>query len=172
MLKGASSKIIIMSPYFLPGRAFRKQLRLATQRGVKVQLILAGMSDISLSKYGERYLYDWLMRYSIKIYEYQKSVLHGKIATCDGHWTTVGSYNINNLSAYASIELNIEVKNDEFAKQAEHALIDIIEKECIQVTKESYKQEINIVKRALQWAAYNLLRFMLVLFTFRKSQQE
>jgi cardiolipin synthase len=99
-------------------------------------------------------------------------VLHGKIATCDGHWTTVGSFNINNLSAYASIELNIEVKNDEFAKQAEHALIDIIEKECIQVTKESYKQEINIVKRALQWAAYNLLRFMLVLFTFRKSQQE
>jgi cardiolipin synthase A/B len=172
MLRGASSKIVIMSPYFLPGRAFRKQLRQATQRGVKVQLILAGMSDISLSKYGERYLYDWLMRYNIQIYEYQKSVLHGKIATCDGHWTTVGSYNVNNLSAYASIELNLEIKNDAFAKNVEETLESIIEKECVQITKKVYKAEINFVKRILQGAAYNILRFMLVLFTFRKKQQE
>lgn len=172
MLKSASSKIVIMSPYFLPGRAFRKQLRQATQRGVKVQLILAGMSDISLSKYGERYLYDWLMRYNIQIYEYQNSVLHGKIATCDGHWTTVGSYNVNNLSAYASIELNLEIKNDAFAKNVEETLESIIEKECVQITKKVYKAEINFLKRILQGAAYNVLRFMLVLFTFRKKQQE
>jgi len=172
MLKSASSKIVIMSPYFLPGRAFRKLLRQATQRGVKVQLILAGMSDISLSKYGERYLYDWLMRYNIQIYEYQNSVLHGKIASCDGHWTTVGSYNVNNLSAYASIELNLEIKNDAFAKNVEETLESIIEKECVQITKKVYKAEINFLKRILQGAAYNVLRFMLVLFTFRKKQQE
>jgi cardiolipin synthase len=172
MLKSATSKIVIMSPYFLPGRAFRKQLRQATQRGVKVQLILAGMSDIPLSKYGERYLYDWLMRYNIQIYEYQKSVLHGKIATCDGQWTTVGSYNVNNLSAYASIELNLEIKNDAFAKDVEETLECIIDKECVQITKKVYKVEINFLKRILQGAAYNVLRFMLVLFTFRKKQQE
>lgn len=172
MLRSASSSIIIMSPYFLPGQAFRKQLRQATQRGVKVQLILTGVSDISLAKYGERYLYDWLMRYNIQIYEYQKNVLHGKIATCDGHWTTVGSYNVNNLSAYASIELNLEIKNDSFAKQTEDILKGIIEQECVHITKESYKHEINFIKRILQGAAYNVLRFMLVLFTFRKRQQE
>jgi cardiolipin synthase A/B len=172
MLKSATSHIIIMSPYFLPGREFRKRLRQATQRGVNVQVILTGVSDISLAKYGERYLYDWLMRYNIQIFEYQKNVLHGKMATCDGHWTTVGSYNVNNLSAYASIELNLEIKNDAFAKQAEDALEDIIEKECVHITKESYKREINILKRILQGAAYNILRFMLVLFTFRKRQQE
>lgn len=172
MLKVATSHITIMSPYFLPGREFRKRLRQATQRGVTVQVILTGVSDITLAKYGERYLYDWLMRYNIQIHEYQKNVLHGKIATCDGQWTTVGSYNVNNLSAYASIELNLEIKNDAFAKQAEDVLSTIIEKECVQITKESYKHEINFVKRLLQGAAYNVLRFMLVLFTFRKRQQE
>jgi cardiolipin synthase A/B len=172
MLKVASSHIIIMSPYFLPGRAFRKRLRQATQRGVTVQVILTGVSDVSLAKYGERYLYDWLMRYNIQIYEYQKNVLHGKMATCDGNWATVGSYNVNNLSAYASIELNLEIKNEAFTKQAEDTLIGIIEKECDQITKESYKQEINVLKRILQGVAYNLLRFMLVLFTFRKRQQD
>jgi cardiolipin synthase A/B len=172
MLKVASSHIIIMSPYFLPGRAFRRRLRQATQRGVTVQVILTGVSDVSLAKYGERYLYDWLMRYNIQIYEYQKNVLHGKIASCDGQWATVGSYNVNNLSAYASIELNLEIRNEKFAMQVEDALTGVIEKDCIQITKESYKQEINILKRVLQGAAYNLLRFMLVLFTFRKNQQE
>lgn len=172
MFKGASSKIVIMSPYFLPGRAFRKQLRQATQRGVKVYLILAGKSDISLSKYGERYLYEWLMRYNIQIYEYQKSVLHGKLATCDGHWATVGSYNVNNLSAYASIELNLEIRNDAFAKNVEETLESIIKNECVQITKKVYKTEINFVNRVLQGVAYNILRFMLVLFTFRKNQQE
>ena len=172
MLKDASSHIIIMSPYFLPGLAFRKSLRQATQRGVTVQVILTGISDIPLAKYGERYLYDWLMRYNIAIYEYQENVLHGKIATCDGHWTTIGSYNVNNLSAYASIELNLEVRNDVFATQTEGALMRIIDVECIQITKESYKHEINFVKRILQGAAYNVLRFILMLFTFRKQQEE
>ncbi len=172
MLKDSSSHIIIMSPYFLPGQAFRRELRQASLRGVTVQLVLTGISDISLAKYGERYLYDWLLRHHIQIYEYQKNVLHGKIATSDGHWVTVGSYNVNNLSAYASIELNLEVKNELFAKQVEDTLTSIIEEECVQITKESYKREINIIKRILQGVSYNILRFMLVLFTFRKRQQE
>jgi cardiolipin synthase A/B len=172
MLRLASSHIIIMSPYFLPGRAFRKALRQATKRGVIVQVILTGVSDIALAKNAERYLYDWLMRYNIQIYEYQKSVLHGKIATCDGHWTTVGSYNVNNLSAYASIELNLEIKSEKFAKQTEAELGRIIQLECVHITKEFYKKEINFVKRILQGAAYNLLRLMLVLVTFRRRHQE
>jgi cardiolipin synthase len=172
MLKRASSRVIIMSPYFLPGHSFRRKLRQATQRGVSVQVILTGISDVMLAKLAERYLYDWLMRYNIQIYEYQRSVLHGKIATCDSKWATVGSYNVNNLSAYASIELNLEILNDAFVLQTEGTLETIIETECVQITKDSYQREINFAKRVLQGIAYNLLRFMLVLFTFRKSQQE
>lgn len=172
MLKRASSRVIIMSPYFLPGHSFRRKLRQATQRGVSVQVILTGISDVMLAKLAERYLYNWLMRYNIQIYEYQRSVLHGKIATCDSKWATVGSYNVNNLSAYASIELNLEILNDAFVLQTEGTLETIIETECVQITKDSYQREINFAKRVLQGIAYNLLRFMLVLFTFRKSQQE
>jgi cardiolipin synthase len=135
-------------------------------------VILTGISDVMLAKLAERYLYDWLMRYNIQIYEYQRSVLHGKIATCDSKWATVGSYNVNNLSAYASIELNLEILNDAFVLQTEGTLETIIETECVQITKDSYQREINFAKRVLQGIAYNLLRFMLVLFTFRKSQQE
>ncbi len=172
MITDASSQITIMSPYFLPGRAFRKKLRQASQRGVAIKVILTGISDVSLAKYGERYLYEWLLRHGIEIYEYQKNVLHGKIATCDGQWTTVGSYNVNNLSAYASIELNLEIKNEKFAKEVDDTLQSIIETDSIRITQESYKHEINFLKRILQASAYNLLRFMLILFTYRKMQDE
>lgn len=172
MLKEATSHIVIMSPYFLPGYEFRKRLRQASRRGVKIQLILAGISDISLAKYAERYLYDWLFRCNVEIYEYQKTVLHGKVATCDGVWATVGSYNVNNLSAYASIELNLEVKNEKFVHHVEQTFQSIMDVDCLRITKETYKQEINFFKRILQVSAYNVLRFMLMLFTFRKKQQD
>ena len=170
MLRDASSNIIIMSPYFLPGHEFRRKLKEASKKGVKIQLILTGLSDIPMAKFAERYMYEWLFKYNVQIYEYQKTVLHGKIATCDGKWVTVGSYNVNNLSAYASIELNLEVKNKKFAEHVEQRLKTIIETECLCITNESYKREINFLKRVLQISAYNLLRIMLFVFTFQKRQ--
>jgi len=84
--------------------------------GVIIKVVQAGISDIALSKYAERYMYRWLLRNKVEIYEYQKTVLHGKIAVCDDQWMTVGSYNVNNLSAYASIELNLDVDNPHLRK--------------------------------------------------------
>ena len=65
MFNQATDTIIIMSAYFLPNDQFRKELKKAAQRGVKVKLILAGPSDIALAKYAERYLYRWLFAKNI-----------------------------------------------------------------------------------------------------------
>ena len=67
-------------------------------------------------KNAERWMYDWLLRNNIELYEYQASVLHAKVAVCDGEWATVGSYNINKISAYASIELNLDVRGANFQR--------------------------------------------------------
>lgn len=141
IINTASSHVTIMSPYFLPGHQFRRKLKQAAKRGVKIKLVLAGLSDIAVAKYAERYMYDWLLRNNIEIYEYQKNVLHGKIATCDGSCATIGSYNVNNLSAYASIELNLEVKNEKFAMHVEDTLQAIIDKDCIRITERSHKKK-------------------------------
>ena len=172
MFKTATSDIIIMSPYFLPGYEFRKRMRLASKRGVKIRVILAGISDIALSKYAERFLYRWLLRNKIEIYEYQKTVVHGKIAVCDGKWMTVGSYNMNNLSAYASIELNLDVANEALAGDAGRRLLSMTETECQQITEEVYQHSTGWIERVLQRSAYNLLRMILFAFTFYFRQKE
>ena len=41
------------------------------------------------------------------------SNLHAKVATVDGKWCTIGSYNMNHLSDYGSVETNVDIL-DEF----------------------------------------------------------
>lgn len=172
MFRNASQHIIIMSPYFLPGNEFRKNMRLAIKRGVRIQLILASVSDISLSKHAERFVYRWLLKNRIEIYEYQKNVLHGKIAVCDDEVVTIGSYNVNDLSAHASIELNIDVQNKHFAKGVAHQLTTIINEDCKCITIPVYKNDTNLFSRILQRFAYDFFRLVLFLFTFYFRRQE
>jgi cardiolipin synthase len=166
MLRNSKSHITILCSYFLPGRVIRRQLRFAVSRGVKIKVITAGSSDVMLAKYAERYWYSWMLRNRIELYEYQPTVLHGKIAVCDNQWMTIGSYNINDISAYASIELNMNVRNESFAKETERVLLNIAEKDCVKVTSEYYKQSKNIVKQFVRWLSYQFFRLMFYLSTF------
>lgn len=171
MLRTAQSHIVILCSYFLPGENFRKQLSLAAKRGIKIKIILAGLSDIKLAKYAERYIYDWLLRNNISIYEYQGNVLHGKVAVCDATWLTIGSYNINNISARASIELNLDIRNENFAAEVEGVFEDIIEKECIAVTREMFVQKRTLLKRFMWWWSYQTVKGLIYLFTFYFRQR-
>jgi cardiolipin synthase A/B len=166
MLRNSKSHIIILCSYFLPGRVIRRQLRFAVSRGVKIKVITAGVSDVKLAKYAERYWYSWMLRNRIELYEYQPTVLHGKIAVCDSQWMTIGSYNINDISAYASIELNMNVRNENFAKETEQTLLQIAEKDCVKVTTEYYKHSKNIIKQFVRWLSYQFFRLMFYLSTF------
>jgi len=172
MFKTATEKIYILSSYALPGNIFRKNIERAVKRGVKVVMIISGESDIMLVKYAERYWYDWLMRNSIEIYEYRKNVLHGKMALCDSEWMTVGSYNVNDLSAYASIELNLDVRDPEFVSSVEKTLLEIIKNDCELISKENMALHRNVFKRLAQWSAYTLIRFAFRLFTFYYRKQK
>ncbi|HYM94124.1 MAG TPA: phospholipase D-like domain-containing protein [Chitinophagaceae bacterium] len=171
MLKTANSSITILCSYFLPGRVMRRNMILAVNRGVKIKLVLAGLSDVMLAKAAERFIYDWLLRNKIAIYEYQGNVLHGKVAVCDNEWLTIGSYNVNNISAYASIELNLDVYNPSFAAQVEEKLEEIIKDKCVQITEERLAQNTNIIKRFIRWSSYEIIKAGFYLFTFYFRQK-
>lgn len=171
MLQNAQSHVVILCSYFLPGKTFRKNLMRAAKRGVHIKIILAGLSDIKTAKYAERYIYDWLLRNNVEIYEYQGNVLHGKVAVCDTTWLTIGSYNINNISAHASIELNLDIRDAGFSAEVEAVFEDIIEKECIHVTQEMLIQKRTLLKRFMWWSSYQIVKGLIYLFTFYFRQK-
>jgi cardiolipin synthase len=172
LFNNATESITIMCSYFLPGQELRRALGRATKRGVKVKVILAGPSDVLMAKYAERYLYSWMLRNNIEVYEYQPTILHAKLAVVDQHWVTIGSYNINNISAYASIELNLDIRNKPFARSVHKELDEIIVNECIRIGRENFKFSFPYLNPLMQRLSYEVIRFLLYLFTFYFRQEE
>jgi cardiolipin synthase len=171
MLKNAQHEIIIMSSYFIPCNFIRTSMVQAINRGVKIKLILAAVSDIEIAKYTERYLYAWALRHGIEIFEYKNNVLHGKISVCDDQIVTIGSYNINDISALASIELNIDVDEQQFASRVSSVLKEIIQKDCNKINPKTFNTSQPILKKLLQWISYRTFRIVFRLFTFYFTKQ-
>lgn len=160
IFREAVSSLTIMSAYFLPGREFRRSIVNAVRRGVRVKVVLTGNADVFLVKYAERFIYRWLFKNGIEVYEYRKNVLHGKIAFCDGQLMTMGSYNVNNLSAFASIELNLDIKHHQFVTEVQHRIEEIIRTDCVQVTEKAFNKQFNFLSRMAHRGAYALFRFL------------
>ncbi|QOI98179.1 MAG: phospholipase [Flammeovirgaceae bacterium] len=172
MLDQAKHQVIIMSSYFIPGRQIRRHMERAVKRGVRIRLILAGVSDVRLAKDAERFMYRWLFKRGVEVYEYQPNVLHAKISTYDRKWVTVGSYNVNEISEKASVELNLDVFDKVFAAEVETRLVEIMVRDCRRVTDEELNRKFNLGHRMLQWGAYTIIRTLLVLFTFYFRHRE
>ncbi|MCK6618329.1 MAG: phospholipase D-like domain-containing protein [Cyclobacteriaceae bacterium] len=172
MLDLAKHQVIIMSSYFIPGRQIRRHMEKAVKRGVRIRLILAGVSDVRIAKDAERFMYRWLFKRGVEVYEYQPNVLHAKISTYDRKWVTVGSYNVNEISEKASVELNLDVFDNAFAAEVETRLVEIMTNECRRVTDEELNKEFSLGHRLLQWGAYTIIRTLLVLFTFYFKHRE
>ena len=137
-----------------------------------VKVILAGKSDVWVSKNAERYLYDYLLKKKIEIYEFQKTVLHAKISVGDSHFVTVGSFNVNNISAHASLELNLDIKNRDFGSYIQDELDKVILNDCMQVTVENYRSSTNVFRRLWQKTCYTIVNWILTLFTFYFKQED
>lgn len=166
MFRNARSEITILCSYFLPGKVMRRSLKAAAKRGIKIRVIAAGHSDVMVAKQAEKWLYDWLLRNNITLYEYQPAVLHAKIAVCDKELVTIGSYNINDLSAYTSIELNLDIRNQVFAEMVTHTLENIIEQDCLPITREEHTRTKNIFIQFSRWCSYYFIRILYKLITF------
>ncbi len=166
MFNQAEEDITIMCSYFLPGWIFRRAMVKAFKRGVKTRVILTGRSDVAVAKYAERYLYDWMLRNGIEIYEYQPNILHAKIALRDDRWMTVGSFNVNNISALASIELNLDVRNKPFVQAAVKEMDTVIANDCIRITHDNYTVQTGLMQRLMQRLAYEFVKIVLFIVTF------
>ena len=106
-IRNAQSTIRITNAYCIPDRPVRWALRDARRRGVRVQLLLAGRTDVRAIQLAGRYLYERLLTHGIEIYEWTDRVLHAKTAVIDGRWCSIGSYNLDRRSLLHNLEANI-----------------------------------------------------------------
>lgn len=161
----AEKEIVIVSSYFLPGKKLINTLKNASQNNVSIKLILSGISDVPMARRASCHLYSKLLRYNIELYEWKKSVLHGKIAVIDSNWTTIGSFNLNNLSSFASIEMNVGIDSAEFAKEYLVHLNEIIA-QCDRITPETLKLTHGLTSKFTNWVSYWVSRTAEIIVTY------
>lgn len=115
-LKVARSVKIICA-YFLPTWSLRKELMGVSKRGGNVQLILAGKSDVVLSRLASRRLYRSFMRAGVEIFEYQPQILHAKMFILDDI-VYAGSANLDIRSLRINYELLVRIVEPGVAGEA------------------------------------------------------
>ncbi|MBN1961905.1 MAG: cardiolipin synthase ClsB [Deltaproteobacteria bacterium] len=106
-IANATSTIRITNAYCIPDRDVQRALQRARKRGVRVQLLLSGRTDIRSIQFAGRYLYRRLLKWGIEIYEWTERVLHAKTAVVDGYWCSIGSYNLDRRSLLHNLEANV-----------------------------------------------------------------
>ncbi len=152
-----AKKVQIMVAYFLPTWKIRKALGSVVRRGGEVQLILAGKTDVLISKLAGQSLYRRFLRSGVKIYEYQPQILHAKLFLVDDV-VYVGSANLDQRSLNIIYELMIRQEDEKLAAEAREVFAGSL-KHCREITREHWRASRTIWRRLRQrWSYWLLVR--------------
>lgn len=131
-LRTARERVVIANAYFFPGWLLLREMRRAARRGVDVRLILQGKPDMTIVR-SAALLYEHLQSAGVRIYEYCKRPLHGKVAVVDDRWATIGSSNLDPLSLTLNLEANLVVRDPRFNAELSRRLDTLMAEACREV---------------------------------------
>ena len=145
----------ILAAYFLPSWRLRRDLIRVAKNGGRVELILAGKSDVRLSQMAGHHLYDRLLKAGVEIFEYQPQVLHAKLLIFDDAVYT-GSANLDQRSMQINYELMLRFQDATTARQAREIFAENL-KHSQHVDAAAWHTSRNWWQRVLQWLAWWIL---------------
>ena len=158
-IDGATDEILIANAYFLPGIRFGRALYAAARRGVRITVLLQGKTDHHLLHYATQTLYATALKAGIRIFEYEKSFMHAKVAVIDGEWATVGSSNIDPFSLLLAKEANIVIRDHAFGNDLRSSLKLAIRDGARELLPADLSR-LPWHSSLLRWLAYGLVRAM------------
>lgn len=106
--------VYILTPYFIPTEGLVQALQVASLSKVDVRIIVPRRSDSDMLRWASNsYVMDCL-RSGIKVYFYEKGMLHSKAIIIDDDFCTVGSTNFDFRSFEHNFEANMLIYSPEF----------------------------------------------------------
>lgn len=157
-IESAQKKVQIINPYFTPTHSIKKAIKNALKKGVEVEIMIPGKSDIAFTPDAAFYIANKLRKEGAEIYVFNGGFHHSKIMMVDSLYCTVGSTNLNSRSLRYDYEVNAFI----FDKGTTKELINIFEndlQESTLLTKEEYKKR-SAWKRFVGWFANLLTPFL------------
>lgn len=104
MIKSATDKLYVTTPYLIISDEMNRELCLAARRGVDVRIVTPGIPDKKMIYRVTRSYYAGLVRHGVRIFEYTPGFLHAKQMLCDNTLAAVGTVNLDYRSLYHHFE--------------------------------------------------------------------
>jgi cardiolipin synthase len=134
-MNAAEKSIDIATAYFVPDDSFVDCLTAATRRGVRVRVVMPGpQTDSKLARDASKARWQELLDADVQLFEYQPAMYHCKVMIVDQLWTAVGSANLDPRSLRLSEEANLNVMNEDFARE-QTAIFEGDLAQAVQVTE-------------------------------------
>ncbi|WP_369049011.1 cardiolipin synthase [Tenacibaculum sp. UWU-22] len=113
----AKDEICITTPYFIPDKSFSDAIIIAALSGVKIKLLIPGVSDSWTVNLASHSFFQDLLNAGVEIYKYQKGFVHAKTMVCDKKIMVVGTANLDNRSFDLNFEINAVVFDEKAAQK-------------------------------------------------------
>lgn len=158
-IRRAKRRVWIENAYFFPDEEILVELRAAAARGVDVQIIVPGETDLPILKRAARSEMEAWLEAGLQVFEYQATLLHSKIAVVDDTFCSVGSFNMNPTSTAWANEVALFVFDPAFVGRV--ALqIEIDRSQSRRVVPGDPGRVISPLDRALDYLSAQALRLL------------
>lgn len=124
----ARERIRIQNPYFLPDEEAIEALGQAVARGADVRVMVpsADASDMPIVQHAAHRNFQRMLALGVRIFEYERCLLHQKVMSVDGVWCAIGSSNFDDRSFETNDEITLGIRDAALAKKFE----EVFERDC------------------------------------------
>lgn len=154
----ARDRVLLATPYFLPDQSLVAAFAIAARRGVAVDIVIPGRSDLRLVDYAVTAQLDQVLRHGCRVWRAHGPFDHSKLLCVDGVWSYIGTSNVDPRSMSLNFEVDVEVHDPVLATWIETRLRARIA-DATQVTRESLAARpfLERLRNRVVWLASPLL---------------
>jgi len=156
----ARKRLWIQNPYFIPEPDAVDAFARAVKRGVDVRVMVpsAGASDMRMVQHAAHRNFQRLLDSGVRIFEYNRTLLHQKVMTVDGVWCAVGSSNFDDRSFETNDEITLGFLDESLARRLEQ-IFEADRRHCVELDAQAWRRR-GLLHR-LQDEAYYLFNEVL-----------
>lgn len=125
-LVSARRQILLVTPYFVPGRDIVNAMRAAAMRGIDVRLVLPRDNNHVYAGWAARALYEDLLNAGVRVFERRPPFMHAKAALVDDTLAIIGTANLDVRSLYLNYETSLAVFDPDFANRLKQVVLEDI----------------------------------------------
>ncbi len=124
-IAGARERLWFTTAYFSPRQALVDELVAAAVRGVDLRIVVNGPHiDKQVVRRAGHRSYTPLLEAGVRLFEYQRTMMHAKVVVADDGWANVGTANFDNRSLALQNEMNCSVLDSALVAELEKHFLD------------------------------------------------